>query len=327
MDMNKFYFPGSILVYGVSDRPGNLGRDVVKNINRFGFNGPVYGFGREEMVIDGRQVYSDIGRIPVTPDVAVLLAPAAAVPDAIEQCARIGVRHAVIEAGGFSELGAERAALEEEVVRVALRNGISCMGPNCLGVINREIGLCMPFIPFPPEELLPGRNSFVAQSGGLVHEMIRRCAAENIGLQKITSIGNKLMIDENDVLEYLLDDEATDAVGIYLEDIKNGRRLMSLASVAKKPIVLLKGNASPAAQEIASFHTAALLGDEAVTGAALRQAGVHQVRSLQEMVDCLKIFGLPLISSPLMNLPSSRICLTVWISWIESMSNTFFADG
>jgi acyl-CoA synthetase (NDP forming) len=295
MEMNEFFFPRSILVFGVSGGPTNLGKEVIKNLNRFGFGGPVYGFGRNDAMIEGRQVYSDIRRVPEAPDVAVLLVPAAATADAIKRCATIGVKHIVVEAGGFSELGPERAALEKEIVEAARKSGAVFMGPNCIGVINTGNGVCMPFVPFDPEEVRKGRNSFVAQSGGLIHEMVRRCSAENVGLSKMTSIGNKLILDENDVLQYFVDDKETDVVGLYLEGISNGRRLMDVASKTAKPLILLKGNASPSAREIARFHTAALLGDEAVTEAALRQVGIHQVKSPQEMVECFKIFGLPLM--------------------------------
>jgi acetate---CoA ligase (ADP-forming) len=298
IDMRKFYFPESVLVFGVSDRQGNLGKQVVMNLKRFGFRGAVYGFGRKEMEFEGTAVYSEMESMPVIPDVAILLVPASAIVNAIERCAAKGIKNIVIETGGFSELGPERKGLEEEIQRVATENEITCMGPNCIGVINREKGVCMPFVPFHPEEIVPGRNAFVAQSGGLVHEVVRRCSAENVGLSRITSIGNKLMLDESDLLEYHLEDTGTAVVGLYLESISSGRRLMTIASQAAKPIILLKGNASPSAREIAQFHTAALLGDEAVTAAALKQSGIQQVKSPHEMVDCFKIFSLPLMKGP-----------------------------
>jgi acetyltransferase len=291
-DMKKFYSPESILVFGVSDREGNLGKQTVKNLNRFGFRGSLWGFGRKAMKVEGRPVFSDIGAVPGVPDVAILLVPAAAIVDAMELCAAKGIERVVIETGGFSELGPERTVLEEEIKRVARMSGIACIGPNCIGVINRNSGVCMPFVPFEPEEIKPGRNAFIAQSGGLVHEMVRRCSAENVRLGSITSIGNKLMMDESDLLEYHVEDQSTDVIGVYLESVSAGRRLMAIAAETEKPVVV-KGNASPSARDIARFHTAALVGDEAVTAAALRQAGIHQVGSLQEMVDCFKVFGLP----------------------------------
>ena len=295
MEMAKFYYPDSILVFGVSDGPANLGKEVIKNLNRCGFAGQVSGFGRKGMEVEGRRVYSDIDLVPGVPDVAVFLVPAAAIDDALNQCGRKGIRQAVMETAGFSEYGPERRGLEERIRERAREHDIAIMGPNCIGVINTGNGVCMPFVPFTPAEFPKGRNSFIAQSGGLIHEMVRRCSAENVGLSKLTSIGNKLMLNESDVLEFLLQDAGTDVVGVYLEDVKSGRRMMDLAVNSAKPIVLLKGNVSPMAQEIARFHTAALLGDEAVIKAALSQAGIHQVQSSQEMIDCFKIFALPLL--------------------------------
>ncbi len=293
MDLEKFFYPRSIVVFGVSDSPGNLGRDIVKNLNRFGFAGPVYGLGRRTMEIEGRKVYADINDLPETPDLAVLLIPASTIVDAISACGKRGVRYAIIETGGFTEFGADRKSIEEGITDVARTCGITCLGPNCVGTVNFENHLCLPFVPFDPEETRLGKNSFISQSGGVIHEIVRRCAAENAGLNKLTSIGNKLMVDESDVLEYLIGDHGTETIGLYLEDIKNGRRLMDLASRTTKPVILLKGNDSPAGREIASFHTAALVGDDVVTAAALRQAGIHQVANPQEMVELFKIFGLP----------------------------------
>jgi len=293
MDLEKFFFPRSLCIFGVSDSPGNLGREIVKNLNRFGYAGEVYGIGRKEMEVEGRRVYRDLADLPKSPDVAILLVPAPAIADALESCGKNGVLHVVIETGGFSEFGAERKGLEEGIVRIARKWSIALMGPNCIGVTNRKYGLCMPFVPFDPDEIKEGKNSVICQSGGLVHEFVRRSAAEGSGLAKLVSVGNKLMLDENDILEFLIKDRETETIGIYLEDIKDGRRLMDLASRTEKPVLLLKGNSSPHTREIASFHTAALSGDGMVTEAALRQAGIHQVWSPQEMVESFKVFGLP----------------------------------
>jgi acyl-CoA synthetase (NDP forming) len=293
MDLEKFFFPRSLCIFGVSDSPGNLGREIVKNLNRFGYAGGVYGVGRREMDLEGRRVYTALDDLPESPGMAILLVPAPAIADALESCGKNGVRHVVIETGGFSEFGAERKGLEEGIARIARKWSIACMGPNCIGVTNRENVLCMPFVPLDPDEIREGKNSVICQSGGLVHEFIRRSAAEGSGLSKLVSVGNKLMLDENDILEYLVEDPETETIGMYLESIQDGRRLMDLAARTEKPILLLKGNWSPHTQEIASFHTAALSGDGMVTEAALRQAGIHQVWSPQEMVESFKVFSLP----------------------------------
>ncbi|OPX95952.1 MAG: succinyl-CoA synthetase subunit alpha [Syntrophorhabdus sp. PtaU1.Bin002] len=296
--MEKFFYPQSIAIFGISDSPGNLALYVLENLDRFGFTGRIYAIGRTEKEINGRRVYTRLEDVPEVPDLAVLVIPAPAMPDVLESCGRKGMRHAVIEAAGFSELADERKALEHEIMRITRDAGITCLGPNCVGVINKENGLCTPFIPFTHDEMREGGNSFITQSGGLLHDIIHRCAADNLGLDKLVSIGNKLMIDENDVLEYLIHDRGTHAIAVYLEDISNGRRLMELASRTTKPIMMLKGNASPASREIASFHTAALAGDAAVAAAAFKQAGIHHVENIQDAVDCFKIFDLPLLKGP-----------------------------
>ncbi len=297
-DIEKIFFPESVVICGVSDSPANLGKEIIKNLNRFAYPGRVYGQGRISMEVEGRRVYADLKDIPEVPELAVILVPAGGVVDLLDACGRIGIRRVVIETGGFSEFGAERMGMEDEIRRVAREKDMTCMGPNCVGVVNMENGLYLPFFAFSPAEIVRGANSFISQSGGLIHEMTRRCLAENVGLSKLASIGNKLLVDGNDILDFLIRDPETVVIGIYLEDAKNGRRLVNLASGTKKPVILFKGNTSPMSMEVASFHTAALLGDEGVLQAALDQAGIHRVAGLQEMVDCFKIFSLPPMKGP-----------------------------
>ena len=297
-DLEKMFFPESVVICGVSDGPANLGRYILKNLNRFAFAGRVYGCGRKAMDLEGVRVYADLKELPEVPELAVIIVPAGAVVGLLDACGRSGIRRVVIETGGFSEFGVEGKGVEDEIRRVATLWGITCLGPNCIGVINVENGLVLPFVSFGPSEIVRGANSFVSQSGGLVHELMRRCLIENVGLSKLTSIGNKLLTDASDILEFLIGDPQTHTIGMYLEDAKNGRRLMELASGTEKPVIVFKGNTSPISTEVASFHTAALLGDEKVLHAALRQAGIHRVASLSEMVDCFKIFDLPPMKGP-----------------------------
>ncbi len=298
LNVRKIFFPESMVVCGVSDNSGNLGREIIGNLNRFGYSGRLYGVGRGPAELDGRKIYSDVRELPEVPDLAVLLVPARNIPALLDSCGAKGVRQVVIETGGFSEFGPERKGLEDEIRRIAEQWGMTLMGPNCIGVINTENGVCLPFVPFAEEEIEKGTNAFVSQSGGLLHELMRRCTAENVGLSRMASIGNKLMLDGNDIIEFLLEDSGTSTIGVYLEDARNGRRLMDLASQTDKPIVTVKGNISSVSHRVASFHTAALLGDDSVADTAFKQAGIHRVSSLQEMIDCFKIFSLPPMRGP-----------------------------
>jgi acyl-CoA synthetase (NDP forming) len=293
--MEQLFYPQSLVVVGISDSPSNLAQQIVENLDGAGFTGRIYCVGRRAGQLNGRPIFDSIEAIDEVPDLAVLLTPAETIPDTLDACGRKGIRYAVIEAGGFSEFREERKELETNILEIAKRWSIRFMGPNCVGVINTANGLALPFYPVEPPDLVKGNISFISQSGGLVHDFLKRCRYEKLRCGKLLSIGNKLMLDENDFLEFLIADPHTHVIGLYLESVMDGRRLMAAARSSEKPIIVLKGNRSPASRQIAKFHTAALAGDERVLHAALRQCGMHQVRSMTEMVGLLKMFALPLL--------------------------------
>ncbi|MCX5810184.1 MAG: acetate--CoA ligase family protein [Proteobacteria bacterium] len=302
--MKRFFFPQSVAVFGVSAARSNLGRIIVENMERFGFKDDLYLIGDRDEKVMGRKIYRNIEEVEVIPDLAVFLIPAAGLPKALDACGRKGIRRAIIESAGFSEFGEEKKALEKEILDVIKQWDIRIVGPNCVGIVNMENGLTLPFYPMHPKDVKQGPVALISQSGGLVHDIIMLSFCENVGVGKLVSIGNKLMLDENDFLEFLIADPATQIIGLYLENIRDGRRFMNLASSTDKPIILLKSNISPSSHKIASFHTSALAGDEQVLDAALKQAGVHRVHNINEMVECFKIFSLPVIKGPKLALMS-----------------------
>jgi len=292
------FYPESIMVVGVSETPANLGRHIVENLDRFHFKGRLYLVGKEGGNLNGRKISTGIEDIDASIDLVVFLIPAPFIPEALEVCGKKGIHYAVIESGGFSEFADENRRLDEQVVEIAERWDIRFVGPNCISIINLENGVVLPFVLLDPEVLTTGPISFVAQSGGIVNSMLRLCFNENLGVNKFVSMGNKLNLDENDYLEYLISDQGTKTVGLYLESISDGRRFMDLAASSKKPVVVIKSNTSTESNQIARFHTAALAGDDEVVSSALRQAGIHRVHTLQEMINAFKIFNLPLMKGP-----------------------------
>ena len=291
--MRQFFYPKSVAVFGVSDRASNLARRIVENLARFGFKGTTYALGKSAGVIEGRPVLTDMDSLPEVPDLAVLLIPAAQVPDTLEQCGRKGIRRVIIESGGFSELDDDNGALESRIIETAAAWGIKFIGPNCFGVMNMENGLVLPFFVLEPGYMKRGPISLISQSGGLFYDTCMLCSSENIGLSKLVSVGNKLALNENDFLQYLSLDPDTEVIGVYLESFTDGRGFMDLACSAGKPIILLKANRGKGSGEIARFHTTALAGDDEVADAAMTQAGVQRVNNFREMIDCFKIFSLP----------------------------------
>jgi len=296
--MEKIFYPKSVMVVGVSPEEHNLGRNIVENLDRFGFEGPVYPVGREGGSLNGRKIAPDIEAVEAECDLVVFIIPARYIPDAMEKCGRKGIRFAVIESAGFAEYGEERRELEARLCAVAKKWNIRFVGPNCISVMNMQNGLILPFVPFNPGGIRQGCVSFVAQSGGVLVDSVRLFGLENLGFSKLASIGNKLNLNENNFIEFLTADGDTRVIGLYLEGIADGRRLMNAAYGTEKPIIVLKANTNDASRKIAQFHTASLVGDDATADAAFRQAGLIRVTNMQELMEHFKIFSMPLLKGP-----------------------------
>lgn len=290
--MRGFFEPESVAVVGVSNSLDNLGWLISANLQTFGYRGTVYEVGPKGGSLFGRPIYRSLAEVPGPVDLAVFLTPAPVVPDLLEQCGRLGIRRVVIESGGFDEYGEEGRRLSARLLETAARYGIRFIGPNCLGLFNCPTGLATAFGPLEPAVKVGG-ISVLAQSGGVMISIINSLTSEGLGVAKLVSMGNKLNVDENDLLEYLIEDPATQAVCMYLEGIVDGRRLMRLARQTDKPVLILKSNRGAAAHRIAASHTAALATDDRVVDAAFRQVGIRRVAGLAELVHHLKALSLP----------------------------------
>ncbi|NOZ87908.1 MAG: acetate--CoA ligase family protein [Deltaproteobacteria bacterium] len=290
--MRGFFEPRSVAVVGVSDNPDNLGRTIVKNLQEFSCSGIIYLVGPRGGIQFGRRIYKSVADIPDQVDLAVILTPARTVPDVLEECGAKGIKRAVIESAGFGEYGEEGKKLETRLKEIAAKYDMRFIGPNCIGVINMHNGLVVPFAPF-KDVYNRGGISLISQSGGVGISYLSLLASEALGVCKFASIGNKLDVDENDLLEYFLQDDDTEIICMYLEGISNGKRLMQLARSSKKPILIHKSNIGGLAKNIASSHTAALTDDDSVVDAALKQAGIARFRESETLLNYLKILPMP----------------------------------
>lgn len=290
--LQGIFTPRSVAVIGVSDRPTNLARLIVQNLITFDFQGLIYQVGRNPGVLHGRRIFCSVEDIPDQVDLAVILTPAQTVPDVLEQCGRKGIRCAVLESAGFNEYGEEGRDLAKAVVETARRHEIRFIGPNGLGVINFANGLVAPFSRL-QDVFRKGGISIISQSGGVGLSYLNAMASESLGVAKFASIGNKLDLDENDLLEYMLRDPETDIICMYLEGIQDGKRLMEIARRADKPILIHKSNTGTLGHAIASSHTAALSSDDSVVDAALRQCGVIRIQDQASLVNYLKVLHQP----------------------------------
>ena len=290
--MHEIFYPTSIAVIGVSAKPTNLGKNIVANLVEYGFNGIVYAVGPSGGMIETRRIYRSVVDIPDHVDLAVILTPSQTVPAMLEECGQKGIHWAIIETAGFREYTDEGRYLEEEIERIAKKYGIRFVGPNCIGVINMQNGMCVPF-PRLKKFVKKGDVSVITQSGGVGMTVHNLMTNEGIGLNKFVSVGNMLNIDAEDTLEYLIGDEGTRLIFIYLESIRDGRRLMEIAKKSPKPVLIFKANIGKLGQNIAQSHTASLTSDNKVVDAAFKQAGIIRIHDATSLANGLKILELP----------------------------------
>ncbi|MBM4387915.1 MAG: CoA-binding protein, partial [Deltaproteobacteria bacterium] len=290
--LSKIFYPSRILILGVSGAAGNLGRNIAANLVEFGFGGEIHLYGRSGGNLFGHRIHTNLDDVPAGADLAVVLLPARAVPDALEKLGETGVRHAVIETGGFAERGGEGGIIQDRIKEIAERYGIRVVGPNCVGVMNPEAGLATAFV-FVRKMWRKGDVAVIAQSGGVGVSYLYLLASENIGISKFASVGNKMNTDEKDYLEYLTGDPATKIIVMYLESIARGREFFNLLRATSKPVLIQKANRTDAGKKIAFSHTAALSQDNEVVDAAIWQAGGIIVNSTKGMMSHIKSFLLP----------------------------------
>jgi len=295
----KFIFwPRSIAVIGASTRAGSVGQATFANILMNGYTGIVYPVNPSVRSVLGVKAYPSVLHIPDEVDLAVIITPAPAVPEIIEECGQKNVKGAVIITAGFKEIGENGAKLQRRVREIAEKHNLSLIGPNCFGLINSDhrVRLNATFGKALPDS---GNIAFISQSGAVGVTALEYAEAEGIGLSKFVSIGNKADINENDLLEYLADDEQTKVIILYLEDLVEPKRFMNIANNVTaeigKPILAIKSGRTSEGAKAASSHTGALAGSDEAYNSFLHQCGIIRVDTVSELFDYAKAFsGQPL---------------------------------
>jgi acetyltransferase len=285
--MDFFFEPKGIAVVGATPEPYHGGQHLVINLT-LGYKGPIYPVNPKYHEVLGLKCYPKVLDIEGPLDLALIFIPAPAVPQVLEECVTKGVRGAIIESGGFAEVGPEGKALQDQCLAIARKGQMRIWGPNCMGFIDMAKRYVFSFII--PEAwkggVSPGHVSLIVQSGLLSAGFITTLMAnKTLKLAKVFSIGNKSDIEETELLGHLLKDPATKVIALYLESFIHGRRFFELAASSDKPIVVLKGGKSPLSAEASASHTASLAGNYDLIHGVLRQAGVHQADDFFEMVD------------------------------------------
>jgi acetyltransferase len=290
--LDPFFDPNVIAIFGARPEPGHVGYALMKNLQG-GRGRSLYPITDAYEEVLGVPAKRSIEEVEGAVDLAVIAIKASAVPEALRACARKGVQAVVVISAGFKEVGPDGKALEEELTRIARESGMALLGPNCLGVIDAHADMNASFV---VEKPLPGRISVLSQSGAIGTALLDWASDAGVGVAKFVSLGNEAGTSEVEFLEYLGNDSATDAILVYLEHVSDGPRFLSVASRITrefgKPIVVLRAGRSARGSAAVRSHTGSLAPEDAVFGAACRQAGIVTVSSLRELFDIAKLFAL-----------------------------------
>lgn len=297
--LEGFFEPGSITVVGVAREEGKVGHFVFDNLREGGFAGPVYPVNPKAREIHGIRCYPSVTDLPETPDLAVIVVPAGAVPDVVDECAAKGISSVIVISAGFKESGPEGGALEREVLARARSGGIRVLGPNCLGLIASRARVNASFAAGMPPS---GGIAFMSQSGALGTAVLDWAAGGGIGLSHFVSLGNRADLSEIDLMQAWSADPDTRVIVGYLESVADGPGFLHQAprTTASKPVIVVKSGRSDAGARAVSSHTGSLAGSDAAYDAAFRATGVIRAQDVQQVFDFAVGFSLqPLPSGPL----------------------------
>lgn len=290
-NLTDFFSPSSIAIIGVSDNPKKVGYLVAQNCINQGYKGDLFLVNPSHDELFGRKLYHSLSEIQQKIDLAVCATPADVSMQLLDELHAKGVKNVVIFAAGFRETDEIGKKREEELIKKARQYEMQILGPNCIGFVNTVNGANLTFLKYPAEK---GNIGFVSQSGALGSLMVDYLANHaNYGFSYFISLGNKTIIDETDVLNFLCEDKDTKVIGMYLEDVKQGAKFaQTLFRVAKiKPVVILKSGATTEGSKAAISHTGSMMGDDTVYSTVFSQNGGIRAHHFFEFMSILKLYA------------------------------------
>ncbi|AEJ00533.1 CoA-binding domain protein [Nitrosomonas sp. Is79A3] len=285
--LKPLFSPESVAIFGASDRVDSVGQIVLSNMLKSGYKGVLFPINPKHKEIQGHKAYASLFQVSEIVELAVIATPAQTVPDIIEDCGKHGIKAAVIISAGFSEIGATGRALECAVLENARRYGIRLLGPNCLGIMRPDRGLNATFN---KGSANAGNLAFVSQSGALCTAILDWAQTNDVGFSSVVSLGSTADVDFGEILDYLVTDQLTQNILLYIEGIRNARSFMSsLRAAARiKPVILVKVGRHAAGSKAAMSHTASLVGSDDAFDAAVRRAGVVRVQTITQLFSAAK---------------------------------------
>jgi len=279
--LTRFFEPKSVAVIGATETEGTVGCVLFRNIIAAGYQGRLYPVNPKHKTVHGIKAQKSIEDIGARVELAIIVTRPQTIPEIIEQCGQSGVKNVII-VSGFAEAGNSGPALERKTLEIARSYGVRVLGPNCIGIIRPDISLNATFARV---NATPGNLALVSQSGAMCSALLDWAKSNHVGFSSVTTVGTTADVDFGEVLDYLVCDNRTHYILLYIEGIRNARRFMSaLRSAARiKPIILLKSGRHAAGTAAVKAHSGMVAGSDTVFDAAVRRAGVVRVKNVDQL--------------------------------------------
>ncbi len=291
--LRPFFYPGSIAVIGATNKKEKIGHIIFSRLKHSGAR--LFPIHPRESAILGVPAYPSVESLPEKIDLAVITISAEKTVPEVRACAEHGVKAVIIIASGFGEIGEEGKKLEDELKTIHKEYGIGILGPNTLGIFLPETGLDTIFVEHGDKALAGGGSiAFITQSGSVGTEALGVASNTGYGMRAFVGLGNKILLNETDFLEYFYEDEKVNCIAIYAESIDDGKLFLEKAKeiAREKAVIVLKAGRSAAGQHAVSSHTGKLAGSDRVVNGAFHQYGIQRAFDEEEICDASKALSM-----------------------------------
>ena len=288
-DLDVFFNPNSIAIIGASESI-KFGHSMTQYLLNSSFKTFPINIGKDQVF--GHKAYKNINDIEDDIELAIIVVKNEYVLDSVRDCVKKGVKGIIIESAGFSETGdVTLSNIQRDIEKITKNEDIRIIGPNCVGVTNFWNKYTTTEVNF-SESPKEGYISVIAQSGVLGNIFVDWAASQKIGLSKIVTLGNKVDVDEIDILGYLEDDLETKVIALYLEGVKRGVEFISRMKSMSKPVLIMKNGRSEIGTKAIQSHTGSIAGNDKIFDSLIQQfQGIYRVENFYEMLNIANAFA------------------------------------
>jgi acyl-CoA synthetase (NDP forming) len=291
-DLTPLFEPQSIAVVGASNDPGKWGHWIARGALQGRDRRDVFLVNRSGGSIVGEPAFTSLEELPSSPEMVVLVVPAASFGDALNSALAVGARGVVAISAGFAEAGDDGRSRQDEMVAKVREAGAVLVGPNCLGLVDTTSNLQVAWLLEPGWELPPGPIGMISQSGNLALDVAEMSEKVGLGISRFASLGNQADVSLTDVVRSYIEHDGTGVIAVYAEDFLDGRGFLDAADEARragKRVILLAAGASAAAARAARSHTGSMTSNSMIVDAACAAAGAIRVQTPKEIVDASQV--------------------------------------